>query len=99
MFTIIWQFDVRHGSEAEFERHYAADGTWVSLFRNSPAFVETRLLRDIANPLRYITIDVWHSAEEYFSFRTAERERYDEIDRICESLTVRETKLAEGVAE
>lgn len=94
---MIWQFEVRPGSEVEFERHDSAEGTWATLFRRSPAFVETRLLRDTANALRYVTIDVWLSREGYAAFRESERETYDEIDRTCEFLTIRETKLAAGL--
>jgi heme-degrading monooxygenase HmoA len=58
---IIWEFTVRDGRVAEFEKLYSATGSWAALFRRSPGFVGTALLRDTQTPHRYVTIDRWDS--------------------------------------
>src|SRR5262245_2421788 len=89
----IWEFEVPAPAEAEFQRHYGLRGSWVELFRRDPAFIETLLLQDPARPGRYVTIDRWHSAEAYRSFRQRFSAQYEALDRACEALTRRETDL------
>jgi quinol monooxygenase YgiN len=97
MIVIFWEFRVIPGKEAEFERHYGPEGTWVQLFRHSPAFVETELLRDPEQPGRYLTIDRWKDMASLDAFREKFATEYKRIDAQMESLTRNETKL--GVFE
>jgi hypothetical protein len=99
MVEIIWQFEVVRGKESEFERHYGPEGTWVQLFRRSPAFWETLLLRDREVPGRYLTVDRWKDLDSYDSFQEEYAAEYKRIDAAMESLTQRERKLGvfEGV--
>jgi hypothetical protein len=92
-FTCIWEFEVHASAEAEFRRHYGPGGSWVTLFRDDPAFVETLLLRDPSRHGRYVTIDRWRSAEAYRLFRENFSAQYRALDQVCESLTSRETNL------
>ena len=92
-FVCIWEFEVPAAAEAEFRRHYGPGGSWVTLFRSDPAFVETLLLHDPSRQGRYVTIDRWKSAEAYRSFRQTFSEQYHSLDRICEGLTKKETDL------
>jgi quinol monooxygenase YgiN len=92
-FTCIWEFEVPAATEAEFRRHYGPGGSWVALFRNDPAFVETLLLRDPSREGRYVTIDRWQSAEAYRLFRQNFSEQYQALDKICDGLTKKETDL------
>jgi hypothetical protein len=93
LFTYVWEFEVPSTAEAEFQRHYGPNGTWVTLFRHDPAYVETLLLQDSSRPGRYLTVDRWKSADAYHSFRERFAEQYETLDRLCETLTVRETHL------
>ncbi len=95
MFVILWEFEVKSGYEAEFEKDYGPEGVWVELFRQSPAYRETRLLRDTAQKQRYYTLDFWASGATYQAFRDRHREKYNKIDAKCEAMTVRETRLGE----
>src|SRR5437867_7492585 len=52
--AVVWQFDVRRGTEAEFERFYGADGEWTKLSRRSRSFLGSSFLRDIAVDGRYL---------------------------------------------
>ena len=93
VYVYLWQFDVRPGAEAEFERHYGSDGTWVVLFRRAPGYVDTRLLKDRDVPGRYVTIDRWESESAYRAYRERFAAEHDAIDSACESLTIKETPL------
>jgi len=92
-FTCIWEFEVPAAAEEEFRRHYGPGGSWVALFRNDPAFVETLLLHDPSREGRYVTIDRWRSADAYRLFRQTFSEQYHSLDQICEGLTKKETNL------
>ena len=35
MIAVMWQFDVKKGREAEFEKLYGADGDWTALNRQT----------------------------------------------------------------
>ena len=92
-YACIWEFSVLPSRVDEFERHYGPAGTWVRLFRRSKGFVETLLLRDSDDPLRYVTIDRWRSAEHYSEFQSQYKREYEELDARCEALTTQERSL------
>jgi heme-degrading monooxygenase HmoA len=94
-FTTLWEFIVRPAQQAQFERHYAPDGTWARLFRQADGYLGTELLRDRANALRYVTVDRWRSVEAYRAFRERFAEAYAALDRDCEGLTTHEAPLGE----
>lgn len=95
-YTYLWEFLVQPARRAEFERHYAPDGSWVALFRQAPGYLGTQLLRDRNNHLRYVTIDHWTDIEAYRAFRTRFGEAYAALDRQCEGLTSHEAPLGEA---
>lgn len=92
-FVAIWEFRVRGGQSQKFEKVYGEAGEWVRLFRQSPDFRGTRLLKDRANPARFITIDEWSSQESYERFRELHAPEYRAIDETCESLTEAENEI------
>ena len=94
-YTCLWEFRVAPASVAEFEKYYAPDGEWAQLFRRSHEYLETLLLRDADDPLRYVTIDRWQSTEAYSAFRSRYRKEYQALDARCEVLTTNETRLGE----
>ncbi len=89
----LWEFIVDPARTAEFLGHYRAGGTWAELFRRSPGYLGTLLLRDPGEPNRFVTVDRWQTAEAYAEFRTAFAREYAELDARCEHLTLRETSL------
>jgi heme-degrading monooxygenase HmoA len=93
MFVVLWQFQVKRGLEKEFEKVYGSEGAWTGLFRASPAYRGTRLLRDTSIPGGYFTMDFWESQTEYNAFRKESAAAYAEIDRRCESLTESESHV------
>ncbi len=53
------------------------------------------LLNDRARRDRYFTVDRWESELAYRDFRRELAQAYDELDRSCEGLTIRETVVGE----
>lgn len=99
-YSYIWQFHVAPDRVAEFERHYAPGGSWTDLFMLGRGYVGTVLLKDRLDPLRYLTIDTWESAEAYHQFRGSFEARYRALDEVCAGLATSEVSLGEfsGVA-
>lgn len=99
MYTILWSFQPDPARIAEFEQAYGPDGDWARLFRRGAGFLGTELLRDPAEPGRYLTADRWVSTEDYEAFRSAFQEQYEHLDRACEALTVSERLVGRFVGE
>ena len=93
MFVVIWQFEVAQNKIAEFEAAYGADGAWAKLFRTSPHYLGTELLRDAYIPGSYVTIDRWKNEEAFRAFRRQHDHAYEVLDRACDALTSRETRI------
>jgi heme-degrading monooxygenase HmoA len=94
-YAYLWEFRVRPERRTEFEGRYGPTGSWVALFRRAPGYLETLLLQDRADEVRYITIDRWQSVEAYRAFRARFAEDYEALDRECEGLTTHEAPLGE----
>ena len=92
-YTYLWEFMVAADHAAEFEQLYGPAGPWVALFRQSAGYIGTQLLRDQANPLRFITVDRWRSLGDYQAFRAAFAREYDQLDARCQNLTSSECSL------
>lgn len=90
---IIWEFIVRPESIAEFERRYGADGDWANLFRRHSGYQGTTLLRDAANPCRFVTIDEWQTGADFFRMRESAAVEYSLLDASCAALTESEREL------
>ena len=86
-FVVVWEFEPSPEATLEFERVYGPDGEWVPLFRRSPDYLGTELLRDLDRPGHYLTIDRWTSRAAYDRFRTERAAEYRAIDAACEGLT------------
>ncbi len=90
MVKIVWEFLVRPGREEEFELFYNGEGLWAILFRKSPDYFGTKLMRDMNTPRRYLTVDKWETAESFPVFKKTVEFEYTAIDRKCEELTENE---------
>ena len=93
MHVVVWTYRVAAGREAQFEALYSADGEWSRLFERSPAYLGTQLLRDVAEPLRFVTIDRWRTREDYEAFIASERPDYAALDARGDVLTVEEIRV------
>ncbi len=94
MFVVLWEFDVKSECEELFTSAYSASGEWARLFATDAKFRSTTLLRNIAVPLRFVSMDVWESREDYEHFLQSSGEAYRELDARCEGFTTRERHLS-----
>jgi heme-degrading monooxygenase HmoA len=93
MFVVVWQFEIAEEKIAAFEAAYGPEGSWAQLFRSSTSYLGTELLRDAYIPGSYLTIDRWKSEEDFRTFRKAHDQDYEVLDRACDELTSRETRI------
>lgn len=93
MYVIVWQFEVRPGSEEEFQRVYGADGDGARFFRTGTGLVSVELLHDPRDPRMVVTIDRWKTATDYEKCCRQNAIKYREIDERCERMTVKETHV------
>ncbi len=93
MFLILWEFEVKPGEVAAFEKVYGPEGLWVQLFRGDPHYRETKLLKDPSHPRVYYTLDFWESENDYNRFKQTNQDAYANLDKATENLTIRERNL------
>lgn len=93
MFVVVWQFEIAEEKVAAFEAAYGPEGAWAQLFRRSPDYKGTELLRGAYVPGNYLTIDRWSSEEAFRAFRRDHDADYEAVDRSCDALTSRETRI------
>jgi hypothetical protein len=93
VFVVVWQFEIAEEKVPAFEAAYGPEGAWAQLFRTSPNYLGTELLRDTYVPLTYLTIDRWASENDFRTFRKDHDLEYESLDRSCDSLTSRETRI------
>ena len=101
MFLVLWEFDVKQGSEERYESVYGPDGDWAQMFRRHPAYIRTLLLRDPFREHIYMTCDFWENREAYKAFLVANSDAYRALDKLCDGLTLAERKIGafERIAE
>jgi len=95
MYTIVWQYKIREGCEAQFAEGYGSEGEWVRLFRKGEGFLGTELWRDHTNPLVLVTIDRWESPLHYNNFADANAEEYERIDAKYAPMCVSEKRVGD----
>ncbi len=93
MFVVVWQFEIAEEKIAAFEAAYGPQGSWAQLFRSSSEYQGTELLRDAYVAGLYLTIDRWSSEEAFRTFRRDHDADYEALDRSCDALTTRETRI------
>jgi heme-degrading monooxygenase HmoA len=90
---IVWEFRVRRGMEPEFERRYSSSGAWARLFAQGGGYEGTELMRDAADPSRYLVIDAWRDAASFAAFKQAHAAAYSTLDEECATLTAAEVHI------
>jgi heme-degrading monooxygenase HmoA len=93
MFLALWEYEVKPGSEKDYEKVYGPEGDWARLFRRDRRYRGTRLLRDMERERVYVTLDYWESREAYEEFLKERKEEYDAIEKIGEALTRTERRM------
>ncbi len=93
MFVVVWQFEIAEEKIVAFEAAYGPEGSWAQLFRTSPGYQGTELLRDAYVSGLYLTIDRWTGEDAFRAFRKDNDAAYEALDRACDALTQRETRI------
>jgi hypothetical protein len=94
-YLALWEFQVKPESISAFEETYGPDGAWAQLFRQSPDYLGTDLIRDLNHPGRYVTMDNWTSRESLDRFKQDHQSGCAALDKQCERLTEKETFLGD----
>lgn len=94
---IIWSFQVVASKQKTFEAVYGSKGAWAQLFRNSPFYKGTTLLKQLDSPLVYWTLDHWYDLKSFEEFYSSYISAYNELDQKCAGLHLCEKKI--GVFE
>jgi hypothetical protein len=89
-YLVVWEFHVRPVFVDEFELIYGTSGSWAALFRESPEYLGTELIRDHNRATWYLTIDRWTSREAFLCFKQDHAAKYAALDKNCDRLTITE---------
>jgi quinol monooxygenase YgiN len=81
MIAIVWQFAVKRGQEAEFEKLYGADGEWTAMNRHTRSYLGTSFLRDQTESTRYLVIEYWSEMLVYEQHRTYRSDGIKSLER------------------
>jgi len=88
--AVVWQFDVKPGSQQAFEKFYGADGEWTALGRRSRSFLGSSFLRDQARNTNYLLIEYWSEMVVYErhlrSVADTARQLEGRRDELCQSV-------------
>ena len=90
MIAVVWQFEVKPGSQQAFEKFYGADGEWTAVGRRSRSFLGSSFLRDQARDTNYVLIEYWSEMVVY------ERHQRSVANDLCE-LDARRNELCESI--
>jgi len=93
MIEIIWEFVVKEEFQGHFELAYGPGGAWSKLFARCPGFRGTSLLRDMKNPQRYMTIDLWDTLAQREQALAENEAEYSKLDADFADWTESETEL------
>ena len=52
-------------------------------------------MRDVERERVYFTLDFWETREAYEKFKRENAAEYEQIDKECEGMTVKEVKIGE----
>ena len=93
MLVVVWEYHAKPERVEEFESFYRPDGPWGLLFRESPAFVSTTLMKDLKNPRRFCIADRWTSETVYEEFKRERAATWRELSERGARLYERETEI------
>ena len=94
-FSYIWEYTVDPDRRSEFLGAYNPVGDWAKLMSRHPGYLGTKLLEDVENNNRFVTIDYWVSQSDRDAFREQFKDEFDRLDRDCEEYTTSETFLGD----
>ncbi len=93
MLVVVWEYLAKPDRVEDFESFYRHDGPWGRLFRDSPAFVSTTLMKDLRNPRRFVVADRWTSESIYEEFKRDHATQWTDLGGRGARLYEREVEL------
>jgi heme-degrading monooxygenase HmoA len=93
MIEIVWEFVVKEETRGQFELAYGPGGAWSKLFARCPGFRGTTLLRDMKNPRRYLTIDLWDTLDQREQMLAEHKAEYANLDASFTDWTESESEV------
>jgi heme-degrading monooxygenase HmoA len=93
MHILLWEYLVKPEGVGEFLDLYGSRGEWAALFRRGEGYLHTELLRDQADPSRFVTIDYWESEVAWDEWRTQADVEYQKLDERGAGLTSVEREI------
>lgn len=95
MFAYVWEYIIDDHKRENFLHYYGPEGVWVRFFQQGDGYLRTELLEDVQNPRRFLTIDYWKSKADRDAFREKHAQKFEMIDKTCESFTHSERFLGD----
>ncbi len=95
MYKIIWEYTAAKKTVKKFELEYGPNGTWSKLFKKSPSYKKTELLKCLDKSRHYYVIDVWKSKKDYEKFKLKYQNEYCQYDLAFMELKEKERIVGE----
>ena len=80
MHVRVWKFLPPEDREAAFATAYSASGPWAELFRQSPGYRGTSLLKPTEKAGWWMTVDRWETLSDFEAFNREHGEKYRALD-------------------
>ena len=93
MIEIVREFIVKEEARGQFELTYGPGGAWSKLFEGWPGFRGITVLRDLKNPRRYLTIDLWESDAQREQVLVERRAEHSVLEAALEEWTESMTEV------
>jgi hypothetical protein len=93
MLVVVWEYRVKPERVGEFESFYRSDGPWGELFRGSPAFISTTLMKDLRDAGRFMVADRWTSEILYEEYKREREGAWSDMSERGRRLYERETEV------
>src|SRR5258705_5409054 len=93
MLVVVWEYLAKPDRVDEFESFYRPDGPWGDLFRQSPAFISTTLMKDLRRPVRFMVADRWTSETIYEEFKRERATAWQALSERGQRLYDREVEV------
>jgi len=93
MYSVIWKYKVKGGSEQRFEKEYGAEGTWNELFRLSQYYIGSYLYKSEEELDVYLLIDSWTDKKSYEDFKRAFADIYIKLSKRFSDLYESEVRI------
>ena len=93
MIEFVSKFIVKEEARGQFELAYGPGGAWSKLFARCPGFRGTTLLRDVKNPRRYLTIELWDTEAQRSQVLVERKEDYAHLEAMLSDWTESRTEV------